>query len=97
VPFSIKVLAWVKWFTIAIELHSLLLLEKNNNGSSIGGVFMLHSRAPKVYFWIILWVVLAFLLLIAEAALFPQPVIAMVNQIKEILNLFVLQVSQFIQ
>jgi hypothetical protein len=38
---------------------------------------MLRSHALEIYLWIILWVVLAFLLLIAEAALFPQPVIAM--------------------
>ena len=61
---------------------------------------MLRSHAPKIYLWIILWiilwVVLAFLLLIAESALLPQPVIAMVNQIKEVLNLFILQAAQFV-
>jgi hypothetical protein len=45
---------------------------------------MLRPHVPEAYLWIILWFVLAVLLLIAEAALLPQPAIAMVNQIKEV-------------
>lgn len=45
---------------------------------------MLRPYVPEAYLGIILWFVLALLLLIAEAALLPQPAIAMVNQIKEV-------------
>lgn len=57
---------------------------------------MLRPHTPKTYFWIILWFVLALLLLISEAALLPQPVIAIAHQIKEVLSLFVLQATPFI-
>ncbi|XGV97912.1 MAG: hypothetical protein ACAF41_03055 [Leptolyngbya sp. BL-A-14] len=56
-----------------------------------------HYHIPETYLWILLWFVLALLLLIAEAALLPQPVIAMVNQIKEILGTFFLQTLHLIQ
>lgn len=57
---------------------------------------MLRPHVPEAYLWIILWFVLALLLLIAEAALLPQPAIAIVNQIKETLDILFLQASQFI-
>lgn len=56
-----------------------------------------HHHFPEAYLWILLWFVLALLLLIAEAALLPQPAIAAVNHIKEVLDTFFVQVVQFIR
>jgi hypothetical protein len=57
---------------------------------------MLRPHVPEAYVWILLWFVLALLLLIAEAALLPQPAIAMVNQLKETLGSFLLQAFHFV-
>ncbi len=57
---------------------------------------MLRPHFPETYLWIILWFIFALFLLIAEAALLPQPAIAMVNQIKEALDIFLLQATHFI-
>jgi hypothetical protein len=72
------------------------LLVRSKNGSSKGGIPMLRPHVPEAYLWIILWFVLALLLLIAEATLLSQPAIAIVNQVKEVLDIFFLQASQFI-
>jgi Protein of unknown function (DUF3122) len=44
---------------------------------------MLRNHVLESYLWIILWVVLTLLLLIAEATLFPQPAIATISQLQE--------------
>lgn len=55
-----------------------------------------HLPFPETYLWILLWFVLALLLLIAEAALLPQPAIAAVTHIKEALDTLFVQVFRSI-
>lgn len=56
---------------------------------------MLRPHVPEPYLWILLWCILALLLLAAEAALFPQAAIAVINSIKETLHIACLQAAQF--
>ena len=58
---------------------------------------MLRHHIPQPYLWILLWLILALLLLMAEAILFPQPAIAFVNHIKETLETVFLQVFQLVK
>jgi hypothetical protein len=60
-------------------------------------LYMLRNRMDQPYSWIIVWVILALLLLLAEGILFPQPAIAFVDQVKEIASAFLLQIFQFIR
>ncbi len=39
---------------------------------------MLRHHLPQAYWWILLWTILALFLLMAEAMLFPQPVLAII-------------------
>ncbi|GEM_PF-3206722 len=57
---------------------------------------MLRPHVPETYLWILLWFVLALLLLVAEGVLLPQPAIAIMGQIKEVVDTFFLQVSRSI-
>lgn len=41
-------------------------------------------HVSKVYLWIILWLVVALLLLLLEAALFPQPTFEIASQIRQL-------------
>jgi hypothetical protein len=55
---------------------------------------MLRRQFPEAYIWILLWFLLALFLLAMQAILFPQPAIAMLNQVKDTLGTFFLHVSQ---
>jgi hypothetical protein len=55
---------------------------------------MLRRQFPEAYIWILLWFILALFLLAMQAILFPQPTIAMLNQVKETLETFFFHVSQ---
>ncbi|MBI4783048.1 MAG: hypothetical protein HY785_17255 [Oscillatoriophycideae cyanobacterium NC_groundwater_1537_Pr4_S-0.65um_50_18] len=50
-----------------------------------------RSHFPKPYFWIMLWVILALLLLMAEAILFPQTVMTIVHHLWQTPTPFILQ------
>lgn len=55
---------------------------------------MLRRQLPEAYVWILLWFILALFLLAMQGILFPQPAIAMLNQVKDTLETFFLHVSQ---
>ncbi len=55
---------------------------------------MLRRQFPEAYVWILLWFILALFLLAMQAILLPQPVIAMLTQVKETLETFFFHISQ---
>ncbi|MGG6293928.1 hypothetical protein ACQ4M4_05855 [Leptolyngbya sp. AN02str] len=55
---------------------------------------MLRHHVPQAYFWILLWFVLAIVLLLMEAVLLPQPVLAIATQLKDIMYTFLSQMIQ---
>jgi len=57
---------------------------------------MLRPHVPETYLWILLWFILALLLLVAEGVLLTQPAIAIMGQMKEVVDTFFLQVSRSI-